>query len=99
MNILKKPILFDFGNLSASSNKKIFNNEVRIHNTFAAILFEQGLVGIFFLILILFELIKYTKKNKGYFLLFFVLVNSLSLYIITNYFLYVCIRILITKKK
>ena len=26
------------------------------------------------------------------------LLNSLSLYIITNYFLYVCIRILITKK-
>lgn len=89
-----------FGNgLSSSSNTRIFNSNVRIHNTFAAILFEQGIIGIILIFLVFYEVFLFTRFNNNHFLLFFLIINSLSVYLITNYFFYVCLRILTIEKK
>ncbi len=88
-----------FGHGASTTSSEIFSDSsTRIHNSYVAIIFEQGIIGgIFALIIAILMLLK-SEKNGLLPLTIFMLLNSMTVFIFTFYHFYIFVKLIQSKK-
>ena len=89
-----------FGYGASSSSSAFFLNEssTRIHNSYIAIIFEQGILGAVIAVLMVLLMLRKSYQNGLLPFMIFMLVNSMTVYILTFYYFFVFAKLVQDEK-
>lgn len=95
------PSLYVFGRGLSSSNitSSTYSHIFRIHNTFISVFNDSGLIGLTFFLVYIFRLFYHNYQKASFFLLFFLVFNSQTIYLLTIYQFHICLKFLTIRKE